>query len=135
MEHRSRIPLFVRSGRVRHGCRWLQGQVVRFNPRHYTQYLQRGCKQLVECTLRTSRERLPQVRYLSIRGASMSLYTHWPLGSRDTITDVPISRYDFFQTLCKPIPREICSCNAHWFYAFSAIVGGLILLVNMGPGA
>ncbi len=103
MEHRSCIPLFVRSGRVRHGCRWLQGQVVRFNPRHYTQYLQCGCKQLVECTLCASREGLPQVRYLSIGGISLSLYTHWPLGSCHTIADVPTPRYDFFQTMCKPI--------------------------------
>jgi hypothetical protein len=132
VEHRPRFPLFVRAGRVRHGGRWFQGQVVRFNPRYYAQYLQCGCKQLVECTLRTSREGLPQVRYFSIRGTSMSLYTHWPLASCHTIADVPIPRYDFFQTLCKLIARLF---NAHRFDAFSAIVGGLILLVNMGPGA
>jgi uncharacterized membrane protein YphA (DoxX/SURF4 family) len=54
----------------------------------------------------------------------------WSLHSQHHQRD--FLKYDFFQTLCKPNSLSHYSCGAD--DVVSAIVGGLILLVNMGPG-
>ena len=43
-------------------------------------------------------------------------------------------KYDFFQTLCKTRLFLYCFVLIDDVLCSSAIVGGLILLVNMGPG-
>jgi SURF4 family len=111
---------------VRDGGCWIQGQVVCRVLGARSEHIQRVCEQLVGSPLGSSSARFPEV----------SVKRSWVVGSEELCLTFFFSfdRYDFFQTLCAFFFFLFLICGHEMTYVLLAIVGGLILLVNMGPG-